>query len=142
MVRWQNSMKASWYAEALYGALQGKHVKSESDSEKVFTRFRKVLSLRGHDRLLPFISHEFEKILSREKDKNEVTLVTADSKSVSKWAHAYDYYEKQGIISKHATRLDVVDETIVGGFQIRTKDTLIDGSYKTSLVNLYRQITN
>lgn len=135
-------MKASWYAEALYGALQEKHVKTESDSKKVFTRFRKVLSARGHDKLLPFIAHELEKILVREKDKNEVILVTADAKSVSKWAHAYDHYEKEGVISKHATRRDVVDETIVGGYQIRTKDTLIDGSYKKSLVELYRNITN
>ena len=135
-------MKASWYAEALYGALNGKHVKTEGDSKKMFTHFRKVLSARGHERLLPFVAHELEKIMAREKDKNEVVLVTADNKSVSKWSHAYDHYEKEGIISKHATRRDVVDETIVGGFQIRTKDTLIDGSYKKSLVELYRNITN
>lgn len=135
-------MKASWYAEALYGALQGKEVKIESDSKKVFTRFRKVLSTRGHDRLLPFVAHELEKIMAREKDKNEVVLVTADNKSVSKWSHAYDHYKKEGIIPKGATCRDVVDETIVGGYQIRTKDTLIDGSYKKSLVELYRNITN
>lgn len=135
-------MKASWYAEALYGALQGKDVKSESDSKKVLTRFRKVVSARGHERLLPFVARELEKIMSREKDKNEVLLVTADNKSVSKWSHAYDHYEREGTIRKGATRRDVVDETIVGGFQIRTKDTLIDGSYKKSLVELYRSITN
>lgn len=135
-------MKASWYAEALYGALNGKHVNTESDSKKILTHFRKVLSERGHDRLLPFIAHELEKIMAREKDKNEVVLVTADNKSVGKWAHAYDHYEKEGIVPKGATRRDVVDESIVGGFQIRTKDTLIDGSYKKSLVELYRNITN
>ena len=135
-------MKASWYAEALYGALQGKEVKTEADSKRIFKRFQKVLGERGHEKLIPFIGHELEKILVREKDKNEVVLVTTDNKSMSKWSHAYDHYEKEGIISKHATRRDVVDETIVGGFQIRTKDTLIDGSYKKSLVELYRNITN
>lgn len=135
-------MKASWYAEALYGALQGKDVKSENDSKKVFSRFRKVVFSRGHERLLSLVARELGKIMSREKDKNEVVLVTADNKSVSKWSHAYDHYEKEGIIPKGATRRDVVDETIVGGFQIRTKDTLIDGSYKKSLVELYRNITN
>ncbi|OIP64931.1 MAG: hypothetical protein COV32_01155 [Candidatus Yonathbacteria bacterium CG10_big_fil_rev_8_21_14_0_10_43_136] len=135
-------MKASWYAEALYGALNGKHVKNESDSRKIFTHFRKVVSARGHDGLLPFVAHEFGKIVTRERDRNEVILVTADNKSVGKWAHAYDHYEKEGIIPKGATRRDVVDESIVGGFQIRTKDTLVDGSYKKSLVELYRNITN
>ena len=135
-------MKASWYAEALYGALKGDSVKTESDSGKVFARFRKVLSARGHSTLLPFIAHELEKILAREKIKREVMLVVADSKSASKWAHAYDHYEKEGVIPKGTTRHDVVDESIVGGFQIKTKDTLIDGSYKKSLVELYRKITN
>lgn len=131
-------MKASWYAEALYGALEGKN---ESESGKIFTRFRKVLSLRGHDRLLLFILHELEKIALREESKNEVVLVVADQKSQNKWAHAYDHYEKEGIIPKGMTRRDVVDESIVGGFQIRMKGTLIDGSYKKSLAELYRNIT-
>lgn len=135
-------MKASWYAEALYGALNEKSVKTESDSNRVFARFREVLAKRGHESLLPFIGHELEKILIREKNNNEVLLITADGKNESKWSHAYDHYEKEGIIKKSATRRDVVDETIVGGFQIRTKDTLIDGSYKKSLVELYRKITN
>jgi len=135
-------MKASWYAEALYGALNEKSVKTESDSKKVFSHFRKVLASRGHERLLPFVGRELEKILVREKNNNEVLLVTADGKNESKWSHAYDHYEREGIIKKSATRRDVVDETIVGGFQIRTKDTLIDGSYKKSLVELYRKITN
>ncbi len=133
-------MKASWYAEVLYRALQGKE--TTDDGKKVFARFREVVSSRGHYRLFPFVAREFEKIIAREKIKNEVVLVTSDSKSHSKWSHAYDHYEKEGIIQKHATRRDVVDESIVGGFQIRTRDTLIDGSYKKSLIELYRNITN
>ncbi len=133
-------MKASWYAEALYGALQSEQ--SEGGAQKIFARFRKVLSARGHEKLLPFVAHELEKILARENNKNEVILVTADKKSGAKWAHAYDHYEKEGIIPKGTIRRDVIDESIVGGFQIRTKDILIDGSYKKSLVELYRSITN
>ncbi|OHA79855.1 MAG: hypothetical protein A2747_03495 [Candidatus Yonathbacteria bacterium RIFCSPHIGHO2_01_FULL_44_41] len=135
-------MKASWYAEALYGALQGEHVVTESDSKKVFTNFRRVVMERGHDRLLPFVARELDKIIAREKIKKEVILVTADAKSQNKWAHIYDHYEKEGAIPKGAIRRDVTDESIVGGFQIRTKDTLIDGSYKKSLLELYRSITN
>lgn len=133
-------MKASWYAEALYAALKWRA--SESDFKKVFASFRKVVSNRGHDRLFPFIMRELEKIIAREKIKNEVVLVTSERSSQSKWSHAYDHYEKEGIIPKGATRTDAVDESIVGGFQIRTRDTLIDGSYKKSLVELYRKITS
>lgn len=133
-------MKASWYAEALYGALEKR--KSERDVEKIFVRFRDVLARRGHARLLPFVIEEFEKITAREQLKNEVVLVTADKKSHSKWLHAYDHYEKEGALPKGASRRDVIDESIIGGFQIRTRDTLIDGSYKTPLVKLYRKITS
>ena len=135
-------MKASWYAEALYEALIDKNVKTESDAHKVLTRFRKVIVARGHEKLLHFVAHELEKIMAREQDKNETLLIVADKKSLGKWLHAYDHYEKEGIIPKHSTRREVVDETIVGGFKIMTKDTLIDGSYKKSLVELYRKITN
>lgn len=130
-------MKASWYAEALYEAL-----KNESDFHKIFARFRSVLTARGHKKLLPLIPHELEKIIDREKTKNEVVLVVADEKSKSKWAHAYDHYEKEGIIPAGTKRRDVVDESIVGGYQIRTRDLLIDSCYKKSLVELYRKITN
>lgn len=135
-------MKASWYAEALYEALQNREVKTEADVHKVFARFRKVLAARGHEKLLPFIMHELEKIEEREKNINQVLLITADKKSQSKWSHAYDHYEKEGFIPKHAIRQEVVDESIVGGYQIRTKDTIIDASYKKSLIELYRKITN
>jgi F0F1-type ATP synthase delta subunit len=135
-------MKASWYAEALYEALTEKNVKTEADAHKVFTRFRKVLALRGHEKLLPFVVHELEKIAVREKNNNQVLLVTADKKSQTKWSHAYDHYKKEGVVPKGAALQELVDESIVGGYQIRTKDTLIDASYKKSLLELYRKITN
>jgi len=132
-------MKASWYAEALYGVLENK---AEGDSKKIFARFREVLAARGHGALLRFIPHELEKIAESRKAHDEITLITADIKSRTKWAHAYDHYEKEGVIPKGATRHDVVDESIIGGYQIRTKDILIDGSYKKPLVELYRNIIN
>lgn len=135
-------MKAVSYAEALYGALQGKKINSNTSAKKVITHFRNVVMSRGHQKLLPFISKEFEKILLREDGKNEVVLVTANEKSVNKWAHAYDHYKKEGVVPKTSIRKDLLDESIIGGFQIRTKNILIDGSYKKSLTELYRQITS
>lgn len=133
-------MKASWYAEALYRALKDK--KSEGDLKKVVARFRKVVSARGHDRLLPLIARELKKVIAREDRKHEVTLVVADGKKKSKWMHAYDHYEKEGLFPERAVQKVAVDETIIGGFQIKTNNVLIDGSYKRSLVELYRNITN
>lgn len=135
-------MKASWYAEALYSALQSSSIKTESDASEVFIRFKKVLAARGHEKLFSLILIEFDKVIAREKAKNEIILVTTDKKNAGKWSHAYDHYEKEGVIPKGTTRRDIVDESIVGGFQIRAKDILVDGSYKKSLVELYRSVIN
>lgn len=132
-------MKASWYAEALAGALVGK---SEKEAEKVVARFFEVIKVHGHTGLLSFIPAELEKIEAREKAHLEATLVTADIKSRTKWIHAYDHYNKEGLLPLNAIRKEVVDETIIGGYQIRTRDLLVDSSYKRSLIELYQKITN
>lgn len=132
-------MKASWYAEALLGALAGKN---EKEAGAVIGRFYEVIKAHGHVGLLPLIPAELEKIETRDKARREATLVTADTKSCTKWVHAYDHYEKEGLLPQDTTRCDVVDETIIGGYQIRTKDLLIDSSYKRSLIELYQNIIN
>lgn len=131
-------MKASWYAEALTYALKDKN---DEEAKAVWLRFLKIIRDRGHVKLLKFIPTELEKIEAREHAHHDVTLITADEKSRTKWAHAYDHYEKEGIIPANAKRLNIVDESIIGGFQILSKNILIDSSYKKSLVDLYRNIT-
>ena len=132
-------MKASWYAEALAEALSGK---SEKEGSVLIARFYEVIKSHGHAGLLPLIPAELEKIEAREKAHREAILVTADTKSLTKWAHAYDHYYREALLPLDATRRDIIDETIIGGYQIRTKDLLIDSSYKKSLVELYSKITN
>lgn len=133
-------MKASWYAEALVRALES--AKGEKETRHIITRFHEIVKARGHEGLLKMIPRELDRIAERNASQSHVTLVTADAKSRTKWAHAYDHYEKEGIIPAGSIRNDVVDETIVGGFQIKSKDILIDASYKKSLVTLYRNIIN
>ncbi len=131
-------MKAGWYAQALYDALRGKN---ENDAPKIMASFHEVIKAHGHTGLLGLIPAEFAKIYDREKAGKEIILVTCDEKSRTKWVHAYDHYESEGLLPKDATRRDIVDDTIIGGFQIRTKDLLVDGSYKRSLLELYQNIT-
>ncbi len=132
-------MKASWYAEALILALREK---SEKEQAHIVARFFEVIKVCGHTGLLKFIPAELEKIETRNHASGEITLITADTKSRTKWSHAYDHYEKQGTIPVNSVRRDIVDETIIGGYQIRSKNILIDSSYKKSLVDLYRNIVN
>lgn len=131
-------MKAFEYAEALYGALQGKNAK---ESSKITSRFLEVVRARGHAGLLRLIPHELEKIAERKKNQEEVVLITADKKSHAKWSHAYDHYRREGVIPDVKEERHEIDPTIIGGFKIRTKNLLIDRSYHRALVELYRNIT-
>ncbi len=132
-------MKASWYAEALYEALKDKN---EKEASTVSARFFEGIKARGHTGLLKLIPSELEKIEKREYSKNITYLITATSSSNAKWSHAYYHYEKEGIVPQNSVRHDVVDKTIIGGFQIRGKNILIDSSYKKALVDLYQNIIN
>ncbi len=132
-------MRASWYAEALASALKGK---GEKESIAIGTRFLDVVKARGHSGLLKLIPIELKKIIAREQSRSEVILVTVDEKSRTKWMHAYDHYEKEGIVPNGSARRDVIDKSIIGGFQIRSKNILIDSSYKKSLIDLYKNITS
>ncbi len=131
-------MKARWYAEALLRALEGK---SKKEEERIVANFYRVVRARGHEKLLPRIPRELEASLSQKAKDETVTLVTADVKSFSKWSHACDHYEHEGILPSGQTPKHIVDKGIIGGYQIRSNRLLIDASYKRSLLNLYRTIT-
>lgn len=132
-------MKASWYAEALYDALEGKN---EKETKGIVARFVKTMQARGHRGLLKHVPIELEKVFARRGKQSEVELVVSGEKGSDKWMHAYDHYKKEGLFPKDALRKDLVDKTLIGGFQIRTKNLLIDGSYKRSLIELYQNIVN
>ena len=135
-------MKASWYAEALVAVLEKNEKASKKEITDIVARFHALVKARGHEALLKMIPRELARIAERQENDNRVTLVTADAKSRSKWEHAYDHYVKEGILSEEQPKEILVDESIIGGFQLKTKDTLIDGSYKKSLLELYRNITS
>lgn len=135
-------MKASSYAVALYRVIQDKKIKNEVDTEKVLARFFEVVSARGDEKLRSKILKKYVALVELADKNNEMVLVTPDSKSESKWSHAYDHFEKEGVIPEGAIKKTKVDETIIGGFQIRSKKILIDGSYKKSLIELYHNTVN
>lgn len=135
-------MKASWYAEALVSVLEKNEKASKKEITDIVARFHALVKARGHEALLKMIPRELARIAERRAEHSRVTLVTADTKSRSKWEHAYDHYVKEGILSGEHPKENLIDDSIIGGFQLKTKDTLIDGSYKKSLLELYRNITS
>ncbi len=131
-------MKAVWYAEALHRALKGKN---ESDAGRIIARFSDVVSARGHSGLLTRIVQEFQTISHRAHTHQKVLVVTAHEKGRARGAFAYEHYQKEGTISPDTVSEEVIDESIVGGYQLRGKHMLVDQSYKRLLADLYKNIT-
>lgn len=131
-------MKAVWYAEALHRALKGKN---ESDTGRIIARFSEVVSARGHGGLLIRVAQEFQTISRRAYVHQKVLVVTAHEKSRVRGIFAYEHYQKEGMISLDAVPEEVVDDTIIGGYQLRGRNWVLDQSYKMLLVDLYKNIT-
>lgn len=95
----------------------------------------RVLTARGHTRLLPQIArlHEAgERTLAR-RSAVTLTLARADDAAV----YRADI-EKLADGKPYET---VIDERIVGGFIFAAGDTVHDASYRRALTTLYRTIT-
>jgi len=90
--------------------------------------------------LLPIIAREVEAHLARESGTVPVMIATARKLSAAD-------QKKIGADIKKAVGADVsmqtyVDETLIGGVVIQIESTLIDGSIKTKLDKLERELTN
>jgi len=81
---------AKMYAEALYKAEQGKSVKEHSKNLVA------ALKRRGHEKLLPRIVAEYEKLLEREERSKKYKKVTPESEQTRVLLELY-----QKFVSNH-----------------------------------------
>jgi len=122
-------MTATVYAHALYNA---------KDTEGCVSNLVEILKKRGHTMLLPEIVSAFRKIEATHVSKKP-TLVVAKDGDGSIYKEATEHYREEFSI-KGEVEIKV-DDTLVGGYVLRTVDKTIDNSYKRSLLDLYRLIT-
>ena len=117
------------YAQALV-ELERKGAKAPELTKHLIAHLTKA----GRLKLLPKILKELKKIDARHA-KEWSPLEVASEKET---AHAHKELEKMGI---KATDVQV-NPSLIKGWRILQKDTLIDHSAKKSLVDLYTNITN
>jgi F0F1-type ATP synthase delta subunit len=135
-------MKAAQYAEALYGATR---TQDEAGIDHAVMRLGEILRSRGHGRLFPAIVREFEKI-AEERDATVETIVRvarADDAVQHRNAIAADLallapasVQGQGTARERV----VVDEHVVGGYEVRAYGKRIDRTFKRSLLALYNDL--
>jgi F0F1-type ATP synthase delta subunit len=129
-------MKARQYAEALH--LAAAH-KDEAGMEQILERFRALLTERGHLRLLPAILRELEKLHVQREDPDTVHVHVATDADAQRYAEAIAKDVEALRASGHKHNL-LVDDTLVGGYEVRTGGARIDRTYKRALLTLYNTL--
>jgi len=121
------------YAQALYELTKDK---PKEEQESIFADFIKVLGEKGHSKLLPGILKNFERLVS-EGESSYINFIVADEKAKDIYKSELKNYKDH---LKQNLKVKIwLDKNIIGGFIIRTKDLIIDKSYKTALINLYNK---
>jgi len=121
------------YAQALYDAM---HETGPKDHDKVLDNFVKILAENGDLGKFEEIEAEFKTIEREAKGIKEVNVTFAhDLESNSK---IMDQLNK--VVEGKVEFKTSVDKDIIGGVVVRVEDTLIDGSVKTQLENLNREL--
>jgi len=132
-------MKAQQYAEALF---QATRTKNDAELDRIAIQFRSLLEARGHLALLPAVVRELEKLFTQRTNAAEVVIRVAkhsDAETLSDTIKA----DIQTLDATHLPTHVLVDETLIGGHEVRAQGKRIDRTYKRSLLTLYTNlITN
>jgi F0F1-type ATP synthase delta subunit len=121
----------------LYVTAVVESLKAGQEPSLVFAGLKRVLARRGHERLLPRIVRTLEREASRRTGAGATILTVAKAADADSVA-VQSLLREMAVVEKPTV---VIDETIIGGAKLRSGDTEIDASYKTTLINLYHTIT-
>ncbi len=90
--------------------------------------------------LLPVVCHEVENYLA--KDSGTVPVMIATARKLSAADQKKLTTDIQKAIGQDISMQAYVDETLIGGVVVQVESTLIDGSIKTKLDKLERELTS
>jgi F0F1-type ATP synthase delta subunit len=126
----------SSYAQALWKVIAG-----GMTPKKAVDSLHESLAARGRTALMPRIARAFARIAEREEGKSGVTLSVAREKDERKAkSAAKEALENLGV--KPADVSVAVDDSLIGGWRLEGRETLVDASFKKQLLDLYARATN
>lgn len=122
------------YAQALW-----KMVEDGMEPKKAVHALHAELTKTGRASLMRRILRAFERIAERELRKEQATLTVA---------REHDERHAKSAVKEVLAELEVeskdlktlIDDTIIGGWRLEAKGTLIDRSYKKQLMELYNRV--
>lgn len=128
-------MRTKDYITASYKILS-----ETEDTKVVLASLRKYLEKRGLMKLYPSVLRGLIEKTERAEKGEGTAVHVAREKDIKKQASDItSALESHGLASEYKTE---IDETLIGGYTITTKDTRIDQSYKHKLLTAYRALTD
>ncbi len=123
------------YAQALWTMVEGGMTPA-----KAVRALQETLKTHGREALLPRIASAFSRIAQRETKRSDVVLTLAREKDERR-AHKEikDMLTRMNVNSKDLKTQ--IDDTLIGGWRLEGKETLVDASYKNQLLELYNRVT-
>ena len=110
-------------------------LKEGKDGKTVLRGLSTVLEAKHHEKLLPSILKGVVKELESSTEPGVAVVIMAEAKA--KKTQIEEALKSIEAPSKHEV---VIDDTIIGGVIATYNNRLIDNSYKSKLVSLYRNI--
>lgn len=126
-------MHALDYAEAIYLAAQGK---DDSALDRLAVRVREVVDANGHRALFPAIVQECSELYRKRERAGAGVVWVARAGDADVYADRIA--EDASVLGvSDATPTVACDETLIGGYELRTQGSRIDRTHKRALVELY-----
>ncbi len=114
-------------------------LKNGADVQKVLSGLSSALTRKGHTRLHGSILRGVLRALAYKTVRSGSTVTVASESGLASHKDAIEAAIKHlGGAAEYST---VIDPTIIGGAIIEHNNTIIDTSYKSHLVRLYRRVT-
>jgi len=128
-------MRASDYAKAVYEVIE-----AGTDVQKALENLYRTLERRGHQKLKRAILTNLIRYTEEATKKNTPSLILARSGDAEKLKK--EITAALGELSAEGEPLIEVRDAQIGGFTLTHKGKRIDRSYKTALLQLYKNITS
>ena len=123
------------YAHALW-----QMVESGTSPKEAVRKVHASLAARGREALLPRVASAFRRLAERERVRSGITLSVAREKDAR--AAMHEAKDLLASLSEEKVGAEViVDGSLVGGWRLEGRETLVDASFKKQLLSLYNRAT-
>jgi F0F1-type ATP synthase delta subunit len=123
------------YAQALQRA-----VENGMTPHAAVKRIKELLGNEGRLGLLPRVARAFAHLSERERSRNDVVLTVAREKD-ERGAKG-EVRDILGSLKADADSLRTqVDDSLIGGWRLEGRGTLVDRSHKAQLLDIYHRVT-